>query len=66
MKAIEDELLRLNTEKDRLTSEYDKMPPHSGRTLLQRQRKQELESRISDIEKEISQLRLTLKRNGFR
>ena len=66
LKATEAQLLELNTEKDRLNAEYDKMPAHGGRTLSERTRKSELEARLADIGKEISSLRLQLKTSGFR
>lgn len=66
MKALEGQLLQLNTEKDHLNAEFDKMPAHSGRTLAERQRKQQVEARLAAINREASSLRLQLKTSGFR
>jgi hypothetical protein len=66
VKALEAQLLRLNTERDGLSAEYDKMPAHGGRTLAERTRKAELEARLGEITKEVSSVRLALKTSGFR
>lgn len=63
---LEAELLGLNKRRDALQAEYDKMPPHGGRTLQQRQRKAAVERDLAAAEKSISSVRLTLKRSGFR
>lgn len=66
LKALEGQLLRLNTEKDLLTAEFDKMPAHAGRTLSVRTRKAAVEARLGAIEREISAVRLHLKTTGYR
>jgi hypothetical protein len=66
LQALESELLKLNLEKDELLSEQFKMPTHGGRTMLQRQRKQFLDQRLTDLERSISKMRLAVKRSPYR
>eukprot|EP00892_Ulva_mutabilis_P012397 jgi/Ulvmu1/952/UM102_0035.1 len=63
---LEAELLQLNKQRDTLQAEFDKMPPHGGRTLQQRQRKAAVERDLAAIAKHISSVRLTLRRCGYR
>ncbi len=63
-KQLEDSLLVLSRERDELESEFAKMPLHGGRTLRERQRKVEVETRLEERRKEISNTRLQLKRLG--
>ena len=63
---LEAELLELNKRRDTLQAEFDKMPPHGGRTLQQRQRKAAVECDLAAVAKSISSVRLTLKRCGYR
>ena len=56
----------MNTEKDKMQAEYDKMPTHGGRTISQRKRKMELEQGLAIVEKDISAVRLELKKLGLK
>ena len=65
-KDLELQLLEMNTEKDKMQAEYDKMPTHGGRTISQRKRKMELEQGLAVVEKDISAVRLELKKLGLK
>jgi len=58
---IESRLVQLSLERNKLQSEFVKMPCHSGRTLAQKARKKEVENQIESITKEMSRLRFKLK-----
>lgn len=59
---IEDRLVALCQEKTQLEAEYAKMPLHSGRSAKERQRKAVVEQRMEVVNKDISNLRLQLKK----
>ncbi len=61
-KALESQLLVHCREKDSLEAEYAKMPQHGGRTMRERKRKNEVESRMEDLARAISATRLQLKK----
>lgn len=61
-KHMEDTLLVLGQEKASLEAEYAKLPANAGRTLQERSRKASVEKRMEVLSKEISNLRLALKR----
>lgn len=60
IKDIELRLQDLSAEKDQLDTEYRRMPITGG-TLAQKRRKNQVESRIDELEREIRSLKLTLK-----
>ena len=60
--ALEEALLVRHRERGALDAEYAKMPASSGRTLRERERKRQLEDRLEQLGREISSLRLELKR----
>lgn len=60
--AMEDRLVALCQEKGQLEAEYAKMPLHGGRNARERTRKAEVEQRIEAINREVSGLRLTLRK----
>ncbi|KAK9818748.1 hypothetical protein WJX74_007997 [Apatococcus lobatus] len=59
--SLEGKLLELNQECAALDSEFAKLPSTAGRTVLQRQRKLDIEQRLSSISQESSAIRLHLK-----
>jgi hypothetical protein len=61
-KQLEDQLLLLCQEKDELNREYAKMPLGSGKTMRERQRKAQVESRLEELDAQISRMRMALKR----
>ncbi|KDD74966.1 hypothetical protein H632_c959p2, partial [Helicosporidium sp. ATCC 50920] len=66
MQEMEDRLMALNVEKNQLESEHARMPTHTtGKTMRERQRRQQVEERLDEIAKECSYLRLRIKRRGM-
>lgn len=61
-KKLEDQLLALNQQKAELESEFSKMPLHGGRSLKERQRRTYVEGQLDTLNKEISTVRLQLKK----
>uniref|UniRef100_A0A061QQA8 Enkurin domain-containing protein n=2 Tax=Tetraselmis sp. GSL018 TaxID=582737 RepID=A0A061QQA8_9CHLO len=61
---LEDCLLRLHEEKNQLDAEYARMPLNGGKTIAQRRRKSEIESRLDELQREISTCKLNLKKLG--
>lgn len=61
-RGVEAELLRACQERDELECELSRMPLGGGRTLKQRQRKEYVEARLSELRGQISAARMTLKR----
>ncbi len=59
--SMEGRLLELNQEKTALENEYVKLPVTAGKTIFQRRRKLELETRLNKIQQDSSSLRLQLK-----
>lgn len=66
IEALEGELMELSIEKSSLETEYAKMPGGAGRTMKERQRKAEVEARLEELGREISKVRLSLKKLGVR
>ncbi|KFM23241.1 hypothetical protein F751_3432 [Auxenochlorella protothecoides] len=65
--ALEARLLEAGTEKNGLQAELARLPVSSaGRTIRERRRREEIEARLDDLEREMSGLRLELKRSGCR
>ncbi|GAB4815486.1 hypothetical protein N2152v2_002532 [Parachlorella kessleri] len=65
--AMETRLMKLSMEKNDLEAEYARMPTSTaGRKLQDRRRKQEIEERLEAVNKEISSIRLQLKRMGYK
>ncbi|EFJ50710.1 hypothetical protein VOLCADRAFT_116733 [Volvox carteri f. nagariensis] len=65
-KALEDKLMVLCSEKGGLEAEYARMPLGAGRSLRERNRKQVVEQRLELLNKEISSVRMQLKRLGVK
>ncbi|GFR44865.1 hypothetical protein Agub_g6208, partial [Astrephomene gubernaculifera] len=63
-KALEDQLMVLCSEKGGLEAEYARMPLGAGRSLRERNRKAVVEQRLELLNKEISAVRMQLKRLG--
>ena len=60
---MEDRLMTVNSENQRLHAEYARMPETSaGKTLAERRRRAEVEARLDSNTKEASNIRLQLKR----
>ncbi len=62
---LEQQLMTLNLEKAQLTAEMARMPAHAGRNRAERQRKEYIEQRLDELNKQIAGLRLRLKRLGL-
>ncbi|GLC43858.1 hypothetical protein PLESTF_001406700 [Pleodorina starrii] len=65
-KALEDQLMVLCAEKGGLEAEYARMPLGAGRSLRERNRKAVVEQRLDLLNKEISSVRMQLKRLGMK
>ncbi|KAG2445931.1 hypothetical protein HXX76_000534 [Chlamydomonas incerta] len=65
-KALEDQLMVLCAEKGGLEAEYARMPLGAGRSLRERNRKAVVEQRLDLLNKEISAVRMQLKRIGVK
>ncbi|GIL97753.1 hypothetical protein Vretimale_3317 [Volvox reticuliferus] len=65
-KTLEDQLMALCAEKGGLEAEYARMPLGAGRSLRERNRKQVVEQRLELLNKEISSVRMQLKRLGVK
>eukprot|EP00198_Chlamydomonas_reinhardtii_P001518 XP_001690854.1 predicted protein [Chlamydomonas reinhardtii] len=65
-KALEDQLMVLCAEKGGLEAEYARMPLGAGRSLRERNRKAVVEQRLELLNKEISAVRMQLKRIGLK
>jgi hypothetical protein len=64
--AMEARLLGLNREKDALEAEMCKLPGNgAGRTIQERRRKAEVEERLDELKKQLSSVRMALKKAGF-
>lgn len=65
--ALEAELLQLNVERSALEAEYARMPTNSaGKTLAERKRKAQVESRLAVLHRDASAVKLVLRRWGCR
>ncbi|KAG2452495.1 hypothetical protein HYH02_002734 [Chlamydomonas schloesseri] len=65
-KALEDQLMVLCAEKGGLEAEYARMPLGAGRSQRERNRKAVVEQRLELLNKEISAVRMQLKRIGVK
>ncbi len=63
---LESHLTRLVAEKAQLDAKTARTPPGNGRTLADRRRRAEVESRTDELVREISSVRLQLKRLGVK
>lgn len=63
-KALEDQLMGLCAEKGSLEAELARMPLGAGRSIRERSRKAVVEQRLDTLGKEISAVRMELKRVG--
>ncbi|KAI3434858.1 hypothetical protein D9Q98_002912 [Chlorella vulgaris] len=64
---MEARLLALNAEKNELEAESARMPAHTaGRTMVERRRRTAVEGRLEEIGREVSGVRLQLRRLGVR
>lgn len=61
-RQLDDGLMGCCRERDALEAELGKMSKGAGRTMAERRRKGEVEARLAQLAKEISALRLELKR----
>lgn len=61
-KHLEDGLMALCSEKGQLEAEFSRMPLHAGRTIKERTRKAVVEQRLEILNKDISAVRLHLKK----
>jgi hypothetical protein len=65
--ALEDSLMTFNIERSALETELAKFPSGTaGRTVAERKRKKEIEQRVEVLNKEISGVRLELRKLGIR
>ncbi len=66
-KALEDRLMALNEESNRLEAEFARMPADTaGRTLADRRRRAEVEDTLGANKREGSHIRLQLRRLGLK
>ncbi len=65
-KALEDQLMALCAEKTNLEAEFARMPLGAGRNLRERNRKAVVEQRLELLNKDISGVRMQLKRVGIK
>jgi|Laugresbdmm110sd_1035091.scaffolds.fasta_scaffold419558_1 hypothetical protein len=64
--AMEARLLGLNREKDALEAEMCKFSgTGAGRTIQERRRKGEVEERLGELKRQLSSVRMALKKQGY-
>lgn len=63
--SLEGTLLGLNRQKDALEAEYAKMPSNAGRTIQERKRKAQVEEQLEAVKKQVSAIRIKLRKGGF-
>lgn len=63
---LEDKLMKLNQEKAELEAEYARMPSHAGRSIRERRRKRDIESRFEVLDHGVNSIRLHLKKLGLK
>ena len=58
---LEQQVMALSLERDRLDAEYSRMALGSGRSAAERRRKQQVESRLTELGEQLNGLRKALR-----